>query len=257
MSGAKNVLFNLNTIESIMLTSTIMVNLAGIMLLSGQFENLEPHEEFQRDIITYTIILVITSSFFILFCSLAREIWLARTLSKNMARAKWRAIIRRVKLRERKKRALVKRFQNVVYDVMRKNNIGQANHESYLKSTLHMKKNSVLKKNSVFRKKNSAVTPLPTNDIQKLDTPLPTDDIQMLVPPVQEEVLALPMTEVHHIDAEWDNDAEVRVPRAHSQMYLRLSWAPFLHLHAGCFYRSIQRNGKTALSYLKLNQRNE
>jgi hypothetical protein len=133
MNAAKNVLFNLNTIESIMLTSTIFVNLAGIMLLSGQFENLEPEDEFQRDIITYTIILVISTSFFILFCSLIREVHLARHLSKNMARAKWRAIIRKQIAVNKKKRAAAKRFQNTVYDLMRKHNVGKMNHESYLK----------------------------------------------------------------------------------------------------------------------------
>jgi hypothetical protein len=125
MSDAKNVLFNLNTIEGIMLVSTIMINLAGIMLLSGQFENLEPDEEFQRDIITYIIIIVISASFFILFCSLVREIRLARQLSKNMAKGKWRAVIRKQIAINNKKRKTVKRFQDVVYQVMRRHGIGK------------------------------------------------------------------------------------------------------------------------------------
>jgi hypothetical protein len=190
MDSAKSVLFNLNTIESIMLVSTIMVNLAGIMLLSGQFENLDPEDEFQRDIITYTIILVISASFFILFCSLVREIRLARRLSKSMARARWRAAIRKQIAINKKKRAAVKRFQNVVHDLMRKNNVGKANHVSYLQpkkapaqkpeqrkslsigSALKMK--GMFRKHSLRKFANVGVEPVVE------DTP-PNDGLQIVV----------------------------------------------------------------------------
>merc|ERR1712086_305435 len=124
MENAKSVLFNLNTIESIMLMSVILVNLAGIMLLSGQFEELGADEEYQRDIVTYGIILVICSSFVILFTSLVREIRLASSLQANMAGAKWRAAIRKQMAINDRKRKSYKRFQDAVYMMMRKHGIG-------------------------------------------------------------------------------------------------------------------------------------
>jgi hypothetical protein len=124
MENAKSVLFNLNTIESIMLMSVILVNLAGIMLLSGQFEELGADEEYQRDIVTYGIILVICSSFMILFTSLVREIRLASSLQANMAGAKWRAAIRKQMAINDRKRKSYKRFQDAVYMMMRKHGIG-------------------------------------------------------------------------------------------------------------------------------------
>jgi hypothetical protein len=171
MNSAKNVLFNLNTIESIMLTSTIMVNLSGIMLLSGKFENLEPGEEFQRDIFTYTIILVISTSFFILFCSLVREIHLARQLGKNMVRARWRAVIRKQMAINKKKRAAARRFQNTVYDMMRKHNVGKLNQSTYLASNTPAVENTrrggmnLIRQNTkrglnLLRKQSVAVKPI-------------------------------------------------------------------------------------------------
>jgi hypothetical protein len=218
MNSAKSVLFNLNTIESIMLTSTIMVNLAGIMLLSGRFENLDPEDEFQRDIITYTIILVISTSFFILFCSLVREIRLARRLSKNMARAKWRAVIRKQMAINKKKRAAGRRFQNTVYDMMRKHHVGKLNQSTYLetksrpaapavenlrKGSMSKAFNMNMKRMSLLRKKS------------------------VVVKPIQEEVVPRPLLEPQMSDANlesgpqkadlnWleDDNADVRVPTA-------------------------------------------
>jgi len=175
MDSAKSVLFNLNTIESIMLVSTIMVNLAGIMLLSGQFENLDPEDEFQRDIITYTIIVVISGSFSILFLSLVREIRLARRLSKNMARARWRAIIRKQIAVNKKKFAALKRFQNVVHDVMRREKVGKANHDSYLQPQKAPAKKpnfaSTLARKHSRKSANVGVKPIPEveDDVEKLD----------------------------------------------------------------------------------------
>jgi hypothetical protein len=119
MGSAKNTLFNLNTIEGIMLVSVICVNLAGIMLLSGQFDSLEKEELYQRDMISYAIIVIIMSSFALLASSLIREIRLARRLTKNMARAKWRVAIRKVIEINKKKRAAGKRFQDAAYDTHR------------------------------------------------------------------------------------------------------------------------------------------
>jgi hypothetical protein len=127
MNRSKNILFNLNTIESIMLVSVILVNLSGIMLLSGQFENLEDDDytaRIQRDMVTYSIIVVISGSFIMLFASLFREIRLARTIKKNMAGAKWRAAIRKQIAINKRKRASVKKFQDAVYAMMRKHKIG-------------------------------------------------------------------------------------------------------------------------------------
>jgi hypothetical protein len=65
------------------------------MLLSGQFSDLVGERAWDRDFLTYSIILVIVSSFAILCTSLIREIILARSMNKNMAAAKWRAAIRK------------------------------------------------------------------------------------------------------------------------------------------------------------------
>jgi hypothetical protein len=51
MSAAKSWIFNLNTLEGTTLGSTVLVNLSGVMLLSGQFENLA--EEVLFDLICF------------------------------------------------------------------------------------------------------------------------------------------------------------------------------------------------------------
>jgi len=124
MEGAKSVIFNLNTIEAYTLASTVMVNLSGIMLLSGQFENLAEESEYQRDLITYTILVIIFSSFVYLGISFLREIRFARSIGMDFTRAKWRAAIRKqIAINKRKKQA-GRRFQDSVYMMMRKHNIG-------------------------------------------------------------------------------------------------------------------------------------
>jgi len=124
MEGAKSVIFNLNTIEAYTLASTVMVNLSGIMLLSGQFENLAEESEYQRDLITYTILVIIFSSFVYLGVSFLREIRFARSIGMDFTRAKWRAAIRKqIAINKRKKQA-GRRFQDSVYTMMRKHNIG-------------------------------------------------------------------------------------------------------------------------------------
>lgn len=124
MQGAKSVIFNLNTIEFFTLGSTVMVNLSGIMLLSGQFENLDENSEYQRDLITYTILFIIFTSFLYLGIAFLREIQFARSIGTDFVRARWRAAIRKQILINRRKKTAGRKFQDVVYQVMRKHNVG-------------------------------------------------------------------------------------------------------------------------------------
>lgn len=124
MQSAKSVLFNLNTIEGYTLASTVMVNLSGIMLLSGQFEGLDDSDEYQRDLITYTILAIIFSSFAYLAIAFLREIRFARNIGNRFIRARWRAAIRKqIAINRRKKKAALQ-FQDIVYMVMRRHNVG-------------------------------------------------------------------------------------------------------------------------------------
>jgi hypothetical protein len=124
MESAKSVLFNLNTIEGYTLASTVMVNLSGIMLLSGQFEGLDDSDEYQRDLITYTILTIIFSSFAYLGIAFLREIRFARNIGNRFTRARWRAAIRKqIAINRRKKKAALQ-FQDTVYMVMRRHNVG-------------------------------------------------------------------------------------------------------------------------------------
>jgi len=113
-----SLLFNLNTIEAVMLATTVLINLAGIMLSSGQFQNLESHEKYQVDLISYTVLFAISGCMLLLSVALAREVWLARNIERNMTRARWRVAIKRQIKINRKKRARVKRFQDAVYQAM-------------------------------------------------------------------------------------------------------------------------------------------
>ncbi len=124
MDSAKSVIFNLNTIETYTLASTVIVNLSGIMLLSGQFANLAPSDVYQRDLVTYTILTIIFSSFSYLFLAFFREINFARSIGTKFTRAKWRAAIRKQIAINRRKKQAVRKFQDVVYTVMRRHNVG-------------------------------------------------------------------------------------------------------------------------------------
>jgi hypothetical protein len=110
LKGNTSILFNLNTIESFMLATTVIVNLAGIMLSSGQF----------KDLVTAVVLTFIATCALLLFAGLAREIWLARNINSNMTKARWRIAIKRQIKINNKQRAHVKRFQNVVYEIMKK-----------------------------------------------------------------------------------------------------------------------------------------
>jgi len=129
MEAAKSVVFNLNTIEQFTLASTVLVNLSGIMLLSGQFES---SPDYQTDLITYTILFLIFVSFFYLGTAFLREIMFARTIGRSFTKARWRAAIQKQIDVNKKKRKNVQRFQDVVYAVMRKNNIGEYAKSSWI-----------------------------------------------------------------------------------------------------------------------------
>jgi len=124
MANAKSWLFNLNTLEATTLASTVLVNLSGVMLLSGQFENLGEEDEYQRDMITYTVLAIIGFSFIYLGISFLREIYFARQIGSNFTRGQWRAVIKRQIQINKRKKAAGRRFQDVVYQVMRKHGVG-------------------------------------------------------------------------------------------------------------------------------------
>lgn len=126
LSNAKSVLFNLNTIESTMLVNVIFINLSAIMLLSRQYEESDGLDKF----VTYLVILAIVSCLTLLSAALVREIIIARRLSKGMAGAKWRAAIRKVAAQNKKDKAHAERFQDVVFQMMRRNKIGNFRTES-------------------------------------------------------------------------------------------------------------------------------
>jgi hypothetical protein len=142
MDSAKSVIFNLNTVEGYTLASTIVVNLSGIMLLSGQFEGLAESDEYQRDLITYTILTIIFSSFMYLFLAFLREINFARSIGTKFTRAKWRAAIRKQIAINRRKNQAARKFQDLVYMVMRRHSVG-----AYGKTSLTINYLRALQKN--------------------------------------------------------------------------------------------------------------
>ncbi len=90
------------------------------MLSSGQFQDLQRSEKYQVSLVTAVVLSFIAACAFLLFAGLAREIWLARNINSNMTKARWRIAIKRQIKINNKKRARVKRFQNVVYEIMKK-----------------------------------------------------------------------------------------------------------------------------------------
>jgi hypothetical protein len=118
-----SIIYNLNTIEAVMLATTVLINLAGIMLSSGQFQDMEREKKYQVNLITYSILLAIGGCAFLLSSALIREIWLAKNIESNMTKAKWRTVVKRQIKINKKKRARVKRFQDVVYQAMQVHNL--------------------------------------------------------------------------------------------------------------------------------------
>jgi hypothetical protein len=115
------------------------------MLLSGQFEGLAESDEYQRDLITYTILTIIFSSFMYLFLAFLREINFARSIGTKFTRAKWRAAIRKQIAINRRKNQAARKFQDLVYMVMRRHNVG-----TYGKTSLTISFLRALQKKSVL-----------------------------------------------------------------------------------------------------------
>jgi len=121
LQESNSLIFNLNTIEAVMLATTVVINLSGIMLSSGQFQDLQKTEKYQVNLITYVVLLAIGGCGLLLCVALGREVWLAKNIERNMNRARWRVAIKRQIKINNKKRARVKRFQDAVYQMMQMN----------------------------------------------------------------------------------------------------------------------------------------
>jgi hypothetical protein len=94
------------------------------VVLDLSFPHIVTQDEYQRDLITYTVLSIIGFSFLYLGISFFREIHFARKIGSNFTRAHWRAVIKRQIQINKRKRAAGQRFQDVVYQMMRKHGVG-------------------------------------------------------------------------------------------------------------------------------------
>lgn len=59
--AAQRYFFNYNTVESVLLACSVLINLAGIMFESGRLDT--KSQRVQREFLTYSVLLIIASSF--------------------------------------------------------------------------------------------------------------------------------------------------------------------------------------------------
>ena len=102
-----------------MLATTVVINLAGIMLSSGRSQNLEEHIMYQLRLVTYMVLFAVVGCAILLVVALGRDIWLAKNIERNMTRGRWRTAIKKQIELNTVKRGRVKRYQDADYQAMK------------------------------------------------------------------------------------------------------------------------------------------